>query len=280
MSTLQSTQWLRYGIKDNKYLKYANMTDSLIPLDQALSSDGPILIVAARQSDAIRETSRHHHIRGQLLGAEHGLLTIDAENYRWVVPATHAVWIPPNVPHGLLSHGPYSGWSVYISAAACGELPDKPAVLSVTNLLREAITRAASWKNAELNAPQKRLSGVILDEIETLPKVNLGLPMPQDIRLLRVAQALSDNPDDGRRLEEWAYWAGVSSRTLTRRFSAETGFSFNEWRQRIRLLKALELLATGKQVTTVALELGYDNVSAFIALFRRMFGTTPARFKV
>lgn len=69
-------------------------------------------------------------------------------------------------------------------------------------------------------------------------------------------------------------WAGMSSRTLTRRFRAETGFSFNEWRQRIRLLRALELLAAGKPVTAIALDLGYDNVSAFIALFRRMFGTT------
>ena len=61
---------------------------------------------------------------------------------------------------------------------------------------------------------------------------------------------------------------------------AETGFSFNEWRQRIRLLRALELLAAGKPVTAIALDLGYDNVSAFIALFRRMFGTTPGRYKI
>lgn len=184
------------------------------------------------------------------------------------------------VPHGLRSHGPYSGWSVYVSAKACGELPDKPSVLSMTNLLREAITRAAAWQGVELNASQKRLAGVILDEIGSLPRVNLGLPMPQDSRLLRIAQALSANPDDGRRLEEWAAWAGMSSRTLTRRFRAETGFSFNEWRQRIRLLRALELLAAGKPVTAIALDLGYDNVSAFIALFRRMFGTTPGRYKI
>lgn len=183
------------------------------------------------------------------------------------------------VPHGLRSHGPYSGWSVYVSAKACGELPDKPSVLSMTNLLREAITRAAAWQGVELNASQKRLAGVILDEIGSLPGVNLGLPMPQDSRLLRIAQALSANPDDGRRLEEWAAWAGMSSRTLTRRFRAETGFSFNEWRQRIRLLRALELLAAGKPVTAIALDLGYDNVSAFIALFRRMFGTTRGGIK-
>ena len=42
----------------------------------------------------------------------------------------------------------------------------------------------------------------------------------------------------------------------------------------------VELLAAGKPVTAIALDLGYDNVSAFIALFRRMFGTTPGRYKI
>nr|WP_226093502.1 AraC family transcriptional regulator [Dickeya oryzae]MCA6992346.1 AraC family transcriptional regulator [Dickeya oryzae] len=181
--------------------------------------------------------------------------------------------------HGLCSHGPYSGWSVYVTASACTELPDKPSILSVTGLLREAITRAAAWEETALNESQERLVSVILDEICSLPQVDLGLPMPQDARLLKIARALSEQPDDDRNMEEWADWAGISSRTLTRRFHAETGFSFSEWRQRVRLLRALELLAAGKPVTAVALGLGYDNVSAFIALFRRVFGTTPGRYK-
>ena len=38
------------------------------------------------------------------------------------------------------------------------------------------------------------------------------------------------------------------------------------------------MLTSGASVTTVALSLGYDSVSSFIALFRRILGTTPARF--
>src|SRR5690606_16861112 len=107
----------------------------------------------------------------------------------------------------------------------------------------------------------------------------LGLPMPQDARLLKIARALSDRPDDARRMEQWAEWAGVAPRTLSRRFAAETGFNFTEWRQRVRLLRALELLAAGRPVTAIALDLGYDSVSAFIALFRRVFGVTPGRYE-
>jgi AraC-like DNA-binding protein len=41
----------------------------------------------------------------------------------------------------------------------------------------------------------------------------------------------------------------------------------------------LEVLAAGMSVTTIALDLGYDNVSAFISLFRRSFGVTPGRYE-
>ncbi|WP_234987102.1 helix-turn-helix domain-containing protein [Halomonas cupida] len=119
---------------------------------------------------------------------------------------------------------------------------------------------------------------MILDEIRIKPQVALGLPMPQDLRLLKITRALSDQPGDRRRLEEWAIWANIAPRTLSRRFVAETGFSFTEWRQRVRMLRALELLASGRSVTAIALDLGYDNASAFIALFRRMFGVTPGRY--
>ena len=86
------------------------------------------------------------------------------------------------------------------------------------------------------------------------------------------------NPADTRDLDAWAKSVGASKRTLGRLFTAQTGMSFQAWRQQLRLLRALELLATGNNVTTIALELGYDNTSAFIAMFRRCLGTTPKRY--
>ncbi|WP_431287186.1 AraC family transcriptional regulator [Roseateles chitinivorans] len=240
-----------------------------------------LLLRAVQQSSADgRSTRRHRHASGQMLGAIQGLLTVDVSDGRWVVPATHALWIPPDVPHGLRSHGPFAGWSVYVSPAGSEALPTEPRIVAVSGLLREAVARAAMWPETAtaLDAAQTRLAGVILDEIAAAPPVALGLPMPSDERLLKIARALSARPDDERRLDEWAVWAGIAPRTLTRRFAEETGFSFTEWRQRVRLLRGLELLAAGKPVTTIALELGYDNVSAFIALFKRSFGVTPGKY--
>ncbi|MCP1366191.1 helix-turn-helix transcriptional regulator, partial [Halomonas sp. BBD48] len=220
----------------------------------------------------------HCHARGQLLGSLNGLVSVDTDSGQWVVPATHAVWVPPGVVHGLRSHGAFSGWSAYVVPSACTDLPDRPCTLGVSGLLGEVVARLVQVSEENPNAAQHRLAEALLDEIRTLPHEALGLPMPKDPRVLKVARALSERPDDTLRLQEWAAWVGMAPRTLSRRFVSETGFTLTEWRQRVRLLRALEMLAAGHAVTRVALELGYENASAFIALFRRTFGATPKQY--
>ena len=54
--------------------------------------------------------------------------------------------------------------------------------------------------------------------------------------------------------------------------------SLGRWRQQARLLHAMRLLARGEAVTSIALEVGYESPSAFIATFSSAFGTTPGRY--
>ena len=142
----------------------------------------------------------------------------------------------------------------------------------------KAVARAATWDVRVPDAARRRIAGLILDEIRAAPPEGVGLPLPADLRLMKIARALLEDLSDARGLEDWAEYGALSARTLARRFVDETGFTFADWRQRARLMRALELLATGTPVTTIALSLGYDNVSAFIAMFRRAHGVTPARF--
>ncbi|HUH62294.1 MAG TPA: helix-turn-helix domain-containing protein, partial [Terracidiphilus sp.] len=43
----------------------------------------------------------------------------------------------------------------------------------------------------------------------------------------------------------------------------------------VRLMKAIELLVTGSSVKETAFAIGYNQPSAFVEAFRRMFGSTP-----
>ncbi len=238
---------------------------------------GPGLVAIASVERSTRVTPPHRHAEGQLFGASRGVLTVGTDAGLWVVPASHAVWVPPHQRHSLRSHGAFEGSSVYVAEGACTGLPGAACAIGCTGLLREAIARAATWGDAEPSAPRQRVADLIIDEIRAAPPEPLGLPLPTDARLMRIARALLDDLADPRGLEDWAAFGAVSARTLSRRFAAETGSSFADWRQRARLMRALEMLAAGTPVTTIALSLGYDNVSAFIAMFRRAHGVTPAR---
>jgi AraC-like DNA-binding protein len=254
------------------------MNRPLIRPDLVLSQDGPFLAAAVLTQQEGRETSPHTHARGQLMGALSGLVSVGVEAQQWVVPAIHAIWIPPHCVHSVRSYGPFSGWSVFVAEARCATLPAEPRAIRTTPLLREAVRRAATWPGAELDVVQTRVAEVILDELAASKPESLGLPRPADARLVRIADALASDLADNRRLEEWAEWGGVSPRTLSRRFVAETGLSFAQWRQQARLMRALERVADGVPVTAIALDLGYENVSAFIEMFRRATGTTPGRY--
>jgi AraC-like DNA-binding protein len=71
---------------------------------------------------------------------------------------------------------------------------------------------------------------------------------------------------------------GLSTRTLERRFLAETGMTIGRWRQHRALLRGLEQIAAGMQVKAAASIAGYRTPSAFIAAFRKAFGTPPGHY--
>ncbi len=254
------------------------MSSYLIRPDLVTSQEGPYLAAAELTQSEARATASHSHARGQLMGALSGLVSVGLDKQQWVVPVIHAIWIPPHCVHSVRSHGPFSGWSVFIAEERCASLPREPRAIRTTPLLREAVRRAATWPGVELDEAQARIAGVIVDELAAAKAESLVLPRPDDPRLVRITDALASDLSDQRHLEQWAAWAGVAPRTLSRRFVAETGLTFAQWRQQARLLRALELVADGVPVTTIALELGYDNVSAFIDMFRRVMGTTPGRY--
>jgi AraC-like DNA-binding protein len=251
-----------------------------LSIDRTLLTESldPILLAVAGRANTDHGEAAHRHGRGQLFGSSRGLLTVGLETGVWVVPATHAVWVPPRHLHWARSHGPFEGYGVYVAEASCENLPSEPCSIRCSDLLRVAVRRAATWQVGPLDTQCERVAAVILDEIRSLPIDALGLPMPRDVRLARIARAMLDEPASERSLDAWAAWGAIGARTLSRRFVMDTGFTFTAWRQRARLLRALQMLADGVPVTNAAIDLGYSTPSTFIALFRRTFGVTPAAY--
>jgi AraC-like DNA-binding protein len=92
---------------------------------------------------------------------------------------------------------------------------------------------------------------------------------------LCIAQTVMENPALRSSLASMCASAGVSVRTLQRAFRRCVGIDFESWRRQVRLMKAVELLVSGHSVKEVAFLVGYQEPTAFVALFRATFGTTP-----
>ncbi|MEH0076090.1 helix-turn-helix transcriptional regulator [Pannonibacter sp. Pt2] len=231
----------------------------------------------------------HSHPRSQLLWGMRGVLRVFSADGVWIVPPSHAVWVPGGVPHHTLSETEVEIRNLYVDPSA---LEGRPAlsgsacsVRLMTGLMREIILRLCSMGGPEgpeghegKDSAHQRLCALALDEITALAEAPLHLPGGHDPRLLRVTRHLVANPGDGRSLAELGTMAGASIRTLERLFHGETGLTFRQWRSRLRLLSALELLNRGHSSTEIAHRLGYGSASAFSAAFRSYFGTPPQSF--
>ncbi|MVA12284.1 helix-turn-helix domain-containing protein [Agrobacterium vitis] len=229
---------------------------------------------------AVGETEPHRHRKAQLLYVICGALTVEAAGGIWTVPPQCAVWLPAGVMHLARASGRIVMANLYIEPDLACFLGDDCGILFIRPLLREVILCFASDPAfmIEDDGRRSRLSGVLLDELRDAPLEPLRLPMPTDRRLRRLSDALLEDPSARFTIEEWGARIGASKRTLTRLFQRETGMSYGQWRQQLHVGLALQRLASGDAVTTIAVDLGYESASSFITMFRRHTGASPARY--
>ena len=81
-------------------------------------------------------------------------------------------------------------------------------------------------------------------------------------------------------LSDIAEKAGLSERTLARRFQDEIGMPWRDCLRRLRMIRAIEGLADPtRQITQVAMDVGYSSSSAFNNAFLDFTGQTPSAFR-
>ncbi len=222
----------------------------------------------------------HRHERPQLIYATSGTMRVSTGDGVWMVPPQRALWMPEGIRHGITMLGDVTMRTLYVRSDAAAFMPGTCRVLSVSPLLRELIVRATELPmRYDEKGPAGHVVALILAELRGLQSLPLQLPMPRDPRLRSLCQTLLDAPGDARPLAAWARSINTSPRTLARRFQTETGLGFGAWRQQVRVLEAMGRLAGGEAVTQIAMDLGYESVSAFSAMFRRAAGASPRHYQ-
>lgn len=229
----------------------------------------------------------HTHPEGQFDFATQGLIMVQTGDRRCIMPPGRLGWIPPQVAHGAAEmetarsqpRDQLVGYTLHIRVDLCERLPKEPLVLDQSDLTRSLLTRMQRWSPDEARSEEGyRMLRVLIDEIASATPVPLSLAMPQLRQLRMLASTLVKDPADETSLDEWAIRLGMSRRSITRHFREETGMSVVELRQIARLQRGMEMLDEHMSVTQVAFSLGYESVSSFISLFKRIIGITPAKY--
>ncbi|WP_085608261.1 MULTISPECIES: helix-turn-helix transcriptional regulator [unclassified Pseudomonas] len=232
----------------------------------------PVIGIASTLGD--HDSGLHQHQRGQLLYTRRGCTRITLAQQLCLLPPSRAAWIPGGVTHRAVMQQSVDYRSIYLTSELCRELPQQVCVIEVSPLLRAVLEPmaiadfATDWQQGKF----VHLLGLCLSEIRDAAQQPMLLPLPQDKRLASLLARPEQLPPELQVLEQQI---GASSRTIGRIFQRETGISYQQWRQQWRLMRAMELLATGRNLGYCAFELGFASDSAFIAFFKSMTGSTP-----
>jgi len=221
----------------------------------------------------------HTHPRGQLLFAIEGVMLVHIHDGSWIVPPNRALWIVEGQEHHVTMFGSVKIRTVYIDEKKIKHLPKKTCVLNVSPLLRELIVSAINVPlDYNRGSRDDHLVRLLIDELSLADELPFYLPLPKDTRIAKICSELTDNPSNTASVEDWSKVINVSSKTIHRMFTKNTGMTFVQWREQARLQAAIRRISVGEKIINVALDCGYSSHSAFTAMFKRHFGFTPTEY--
>lgn len=225
----------------------------------------------------------HSHRMHQVLYAVSGTMHLTAEGAQWLLPPQRAAWISAGISHRVQARA-IALRTVYLAPALVPAPAGGCCVFPVEPLAREMLLYATRWGPARPPGDPVAepffltLAGLCSGwAAQSLP---WRLPVAETPELaLAMAYALSELGGQPT-LEEAARAAGLSPRTLARRFQAEAATSWRAFLGDARMLKAMEILAApGARVTDAALDVGFESLGAFTRAFQRFTGELPSAYR-
>ena len=229
------------------------------------------------ESDARHSASVHTHDQGQLTYIERGVLSLEAEGDIWAIPPGRLHWIPAGVQHASRSHGEVRFWLTLVSDDFARRLPRRITVLEASSLLVSALDRLRSLRPDDAFAVP--LLDIVAHEVNADTGDAPAMRLPSAPRLRDWALGFLAAPSVKTGIDAAAEAVGLSRRSFTRHFEREVGMTFAAWKRSVIVHRATVRLAEGAGVGEVALDAGYESVSAFIAMFRSVCGHPPGEIR-
>lgn len=235
-------------------------------------------VIARHQEHVAHDTrwSTHSHPTHELLWNDHGVSQVKVDSRTWLVTRSLGLWMPAGVLHaGAAPAGTRCNFT-HFGYNAVASISADPVAVELSPLLRLLLERQA---DPTLSSRSRQITEAAVLDILTPSPQEVFLHIPHSKLLAPIVAGLRENPGLQRSVAEWSTQLGVSARTLTRTFQAETGMGFIQWIAALKAQHAVILLSGGDELEDIAEALGYSSTSAFGAAFKRTTGFTPSAFR-
>jgi len=225
------------------------------------------------------QTEQHY-----FLYAIRGTLRLEAQGKRWTLPPARAALIAAGHPITISVLSQLTTASVLFPSSVMDEPSEALSVFDMTPLARELVAECRDWgQDAHPLSEYARgifaaLSGVVT-RLAQMPS-RCVLPAPKSQALIKAVALTEEQFDRNLAFDEIALSSGQSPRALARRFAEEMGMTWTQTLARIRIINAIERLATtDATITQIAVSVGYNSLSGFNAAFRDLTDMTPTQYR-
>jgi len=222
--------------------------------------------------------TRHH-----LVYASTGLFRLEVDDAIWRLPPSRAAWIPSGVHVHVTSRNPVRGISVFFHSDFVENEPFRCRVFPVSPLAREMLLYSRRWSGIEHQDDEnaEQFYGTLAFICRELYQnvTNLYLPKPKTVEITNLFAYIEQHIDQPLTLDKIAAELGLSKRTISRRLHSDIHLTWSELLHRTRMLRAMELLADGYNVTETTLSVGFQSLTSFSSSFRKFTGMSPSQYQ-
>jgi len=244
----------------------------------------PDSILVMRQQTEQRLPA-HQHNKAQLLLVYGGIAYLQTDEKDFYIPSNHYIWIPKKFPHNLMFNTKdLYIINIYFPDERTSGFYDELGIYPVSKLLAEMLSFSEKWQGDYYRGSWEfeflsTLKNVLSKE--NLKKFSIQLPTTDDQRLNVIIDSFKNRLNENLTLESTAKQSGMSVRSLTRLFQTKLHITFIQYIKMLRIIRAMELIKdTDLNITEIAYEIGYSNISAFSNNFHQLTNMRPSEFKM
>ncbi|RZF57933.1 AraC family transcriptional regulator [Sphingobacterium corticibacterium] len=254
----------------------------LSQLIQAVDQNPDSILVMRQQTE--QRLPAHQHDKAQLLLVYGGIAYLQTDEKDFYIPSNHYIWIPKNYPHNLMfnTQDLYI-INIYFPNKKADSFYDELGIYPVSKLLAEMLSFSEKWQGDYYEGSWEFEFLTTLKSVlskENLKKFSIQLPTTDDQRLNAIIDGFRNRLNESLSLDSIAQQSGISVRSLTRLFQTKLHITFVQYLKMLRIIRAMELINdTDLNMTEIAYEIGYSNISAFSNNFHQLTNMRPTEFK-